>query len=350
MSLKNLSGKDLMNALNDGSVEQRIPSYITEVREKVSEGCAELIEIGARIRPLYEDEEQIGWVRGVYGIERKQLKRWLHKPTDFAVELVRLGTSLSDEKIYSYTLAELAGLARLIEQMTTRDVSLFPFLSSFVTTIMSEYIWHGRGKQVLSFENKLITMPDGKKIRLLMPSEHARLWASLCMYREGAKRRLDENYNALMIVRSMIGKNANPVETALKNVAKTLVPDAIEPWLNIVRSETNFEDGWAHSEDSSLEGVLRELEGMIAFDKHEQLMAKFYKQQLDEAEAQKQKIEELLAKRNYETGVIDQSITVVPKEELLRRRAEVKNRKRPRPIPESTEVELDPQERMNRYQ
>lgn len=38
----------------------------------------------------------------------------------------------------------------------------------------------------------------------------------------------------------------------------------------------NFADGWAHGgEDDSVAGLLRELQGMLSNDKHEQLLSLF---------------------------------------------------------------------------
>jgi hypothetical protein len=54
-----------MQQLHDGRIEQLPSAYLAETRESVTTAIEELIEVGARIRPLYVGTEQMGWVRGV---------------------------------------------------------------------------------------------------------------------------------------------------------------------------------------------------------------------------------------------------------------------------------------------
>jgi hypothetical protein len=112
-------------------------------------------------------------------------------------------------------------------------------------------------------------MPDGKQVRISAPSEQARLWATLCNYRVMAKQRLEASMNAVLTIRPMVGKAADPLANDLKVVARSLQTDTLEPWREIVRfkEEVNFDDGWAHSGDDSVEGMLRELNGMITMSR-----------------------------------------------------------------------------------
>jgi hypothetical protein len=65
-----------MNQINEGGIQQASSAYVKEVRGKIIDACEELLDIGARIRPLNCGKEQVGWVRGVFPSERKILHRW----------------------------------------------------------------------------------------------------------------------------------------------------------------------------------------------------------------------------------------------------------------------------------
>jgi hypothetical protein len=294
----NVSGVDLMRQINDGKLKKAPTEYVERVRGEITEACEELLDIGARIRPLVSAKRQVGWVRGLYPSERKMLNRWIVTQDELVANVLSLATSFTAEEIDGLTSAEVRSLLNVVRKMTEYDVSLFPYLAPYVTTMSSENLWHGKGTRLSAFENRVITLPDGKQIRILAPSDHARLWSTLCTYREQAKKRLDENFNALLIIRPLAGKNADPIGAELRALARTMATNAVEPWQNIiqVKSEVDVNDGWAHPGDS-IEDLKREMDGFIQGDRHERLMEKFEQQMRDEAEGRKQKLNEAVLQR-----------------------------------------------------
>ena len=184
-------GAELARKLGEGVLRRAPTQYVSEVRERVTEACGELIGIGARIRPLLSDGRVIGWVRALHDTERRLLRRWFPDKVDFVLRCFLLTTTLSEEEVSSLSSSEVARLVRLVIAMGDRDASLYPYLSAFSTTRESECLWHSGGGGYASFENKFVLMPDGKRMTILCPSDHARLWASLCTYREQSKKRLD---------------------------------------------------------------------------------------------------------------------------------------------------------------
>ena len=342
------SGKDLMRRINDGLAQKAPTEYVFKVREKVVEGCEELLETGARIRPLLVGKQQIGWVRGLHVTERKTLQRWLHNPNEFILHALLLATTLKQEELEDFTASEIRFLAEVVKTMGEYDLSLFPYMSAYVTTMSSENLWHSRGTDITSFENREVLMPDGKKIRILQPAEHAKLWATLCTYREQAKRRLDDNWNALLVIRPWAGKSADPIAAELKGVQRSLITNSNIPWENIVciKSDVDVSDGWAHADDTP-EGMLRELKGMLANDKHEQLIDKFEKQMRDQAESRKREIERLVAAHGG-PGVHEEPITISSEKEVLERQRELK-KGRPTIIPVSSQITPTPEEKILKY-
>jgi len=347
------SGMDLMRKINDGLVVKAPTDYLKKVRASVTDNCDELIEVGARIRPLIVDNQQIGWVRGVHHTERRRLSRWVHEPNEFIVSVLTLATSLSKDEIEQLSSVEIHNLVELIQTMTEFDVSLYPYLTAFSSTMTSENLWHGRGVQLTSFENKKVEMPDGKVMKIVSPSEHARLWATLCVYREQAKVRLDANWNAVLQVRPLAGKSVDPLAAELKTLARQLATDSMEPWEAVVKvkAESNLEDGWAHPENlETQEGMLKELHGMLSGDRHEQLMAKFEKQQIDAAEKNRKALETLVARRGG-PGINEETVEIHTEAEVRQRERDLKKGNLP-PAPidrNKTETVADPVERMKRY-
>src|SRR5271163_2877905 len=78
-----MSGVDLMRSINDNIIPEASNEDLLRVRAEISENCEELIETGARIRPLMANAKQIGWVRGLHMHERKILTRWIVDTNDF---------------------------------------------------------------------------------------------------------------------------------------------------------------------------------------------------------------------------------------------------------------------------
>lgn len=319
------SGKDLMRQINDGALRQAPTKYIEEVRTQITEACEEIIDVGARIRPLFANKRQVGWVRGLHPVERKMIDRWLHANNDIAVAVLSLATSLSREEINDCTSLEIKGLLNIVKEMTEYDISLYPYLAAYVTTMSSENLWHGKGTTVSSFENRVVNLPDGKQMKIMAPPDHAKLWATLCTYREQAKKRLDENFNAVLIIRPWAGKNADPIASELRQIAKSMTTNAVEPWQNIiqVKQDVDVNDGWAHPGDS-VEDLKREMHAFIeGTDKHEQVMAKLEQQMRDEAEARKAKLNNIVNQRGG-PGVVDEVTRILTDAEVRQRQKDLK--------------------------
>jgi hypothetical protein len=84
-------GSELMQKLNDGRLVVVPPAEILKLRNAISTEIEELLEVGARIRPLLCGKERIGWVRGVHMAERKNLKRYFSDPMELVA--LMLGSS-----------------------------------------------------------------------------------------------------------------------------------------------------------------------------------------------------------------------------------------------------------------
>lgn len=346
------SGVDLMRRINDGMVKKNPSEYLESVRDSIVENCDELLEVGARIRPLMVDGKQVGWVRGIHNTERRRVSRWVYEPNKYATHVLTLATSLKKEEIEDLSSLELHNLVELVQKMTEYDMSLYPYLSAFASTLSSENLWHSRGVEITSFDNKLVELPDGHVMRILTAPNHSRLWATLCVYREQAKARLDDNWNSLLQIRPMAGKSADPLAAKLKTIAKSLVTDSMEPWESLVKIQPaiNLDDGWAHSENmETREGALKELQGMMSNDRHERLMEKFQKQQIEAAEARKKELENLVSKRGG-LGINMETVQVETDAEVRRREADLKKGRIPPPMQRSkTETTPNPVERIKRY-
>ena len=351
------TGRELLDRINSGEVKQASPEYLETVRDKVTANCEELIEVGARIRPLMVGDKQVGWVRGIHAAERKLLKRWIKDPNDFLTNVLLLATSFDINEIDNLTASEVQSIMGVIRKMSEYDTSLWPFLSAFSTTQVSENLWFSEGTKVTSFENKVVTMPDGRKIKIATPPDHARLWASLCNYREQAKKRLDENWNALLTIRPMAGRSADPLQTELRAVSRQLTTNAMEPWTRVVRPDPKLDvnNGWAHPGDSPAD-LQREMEGMIRGDRHERVMDA-WAQQLEEQE--KRRIAALEAKRKKknwggEAGVVEEKVTIFTEKELRERQAALRAglpppQKSPHLNRDAREVVQSPLDRIRKY-
>jgi hypothetical protein len=65
-------GADLVQRISEGSLAQIPSEYLARTRDDVSQAIEELIDVGARVRPLYADGKQVGWVRRVHLAERRR--------------------------------------------------------------------------------------------------------------------------------------------------------------------------------------------------------------------------------------------------------------------------------------
>src|SRR5271157_1704985 len=298
-------GMDIMRRISSGELRKAPAETVERVKAEITENCEELIEVGARIRPLLVDGKQVGWVRGVHMQERRMLKRWVRDPNDYVALTLQHATTFAREEIEAMQVEEVRALAEVVRQMSEHDLSLFPYLSAYVTTPSSESLWYGRGESLTSFEHKAVTMPDGKKMVIMAPPDHSRLWATLCSYREQAKKRLEDNTNALFIVRPWAGKAADPIANELRQVARQLETGSNHMWEQVVVAQqpVDVNDGWGHPGDS-LQDLQRELKGMMEGDKHERLMEAWQEQMVAEEEAKLKAIKEARIRRGVtEAGV-----------------------------------------------
>lgn len=324
---------------------------VVRVRSDVSEAMTELLEIGARIRPLLIDRKQVGWVRGLHFAERKMIQRMLLDSKQQILHSLQLATSFSREELEACTSLEIQGLSRIVAEMSDRDVSLFPYLSAFTTTSASEGLWWSRGQSLSNYDRHVIPLPGGKDMQLIAAPDHSRLWVSLCTLREQAKQRLDDNFNAAMIVRAQVGKGANSIIGELKGISKTLIPDISDPWECIVKTAVDKNDGWAHTEDS-YEGLKREMDAMLAVDKHERLIEKFHAQQYNEAKEKKEKLESMMRDRIPELE--ERGIEVLSDKDIKQRQRGLRQGRavpaRPAVRPEEREAdEGNVQQKMKKY-
>jgi len=324
-------GMDLMRRISRGEVKVAPKEQVETVKAEITENCEELVEVGARIRPLLVGGKQVGWVRGVHLQERKVLRRYVRDPNDYVALTLKHATSFTQEEIEVMSADEIKSLAEVVRQMSEYDVSLYPYLSAFVTTPTSEALWYGKGDDLTSFEHKTVTMPDGKKVNIMAPPDHARLWATLCSYREQAKRRLEDNTNALFIVRPLAGKQADPIAAELTRIARQLETGSNWMWEQIVttKKQVDVNDGWGHPGDS-LEDLQRELKGMMEGDKHEKLMEAWQNQMIDEAEKKQKEIERIRKERGItEAGVMQGATTMLTEKQIRERQEALRKGKKP---------------------
>jgi hypothetical protein len=351
MPANNSLGVDLMKRISDGQLRQAPSEYVEKVRVRIVEACEELLDIGARIRPLIVGKKQVGWIRGLHTSERKLLDRWIYAKDDLAAYVLAMTTSFTSQEIEDLPSFEVRNLVNIVHKLSDYDVSLFPYLGAYVTSLSSENLWHGKGTRLSSFENRIVEMPDGKRMRILTAPDHARVWATLCTYREQAKKRLDENFNAVLIIRPWAGKSAEPIAAELRSLARTMQANSLEPWQNViqVKSDVDLEDGWGHPGDS-VEDLQRELKGFLEGDKHERLMEKFEKQMRDEAEGRQRHIDQIVQDRGG-PGIVNETTTILTDAEVRQRE---KDLKRGRPVIKPTtredrEVTTMPHEKIQKY-
>lgn len=330
------SGMDLMRRISDGELKPAPIKDVEEVKAVISENCEELIDIGARIRPLMVSGKQVGWVRGIHFQERQMLKRWVRDPNDYVVHTIQSATSFTREEIEEMQSEEIRSIIDVVRVMSEYDFSLYPYLNAYVTTQSSEVLWYGKGEQLTGFSNKIVTMPDGKKITIMAPPDHARMWATLCSYREQAKRRLEDNTNALFIVRPWAGKHADPIAKELTAVARQLETGSNYMWEQVVRvqrKDVDVNDGWGHPGDS-LEDLQREMKGMLEGDKHERLMKAWSDQMIWEAEEKQKQVDAARKKKGQEQpGVYQKPMEVLTEKEIRDRQAALaKGQKSPQQV------------------
>ncbi len=345
-------GVEIMRRIHSGELHKTPTEYVQSVRGKIVDGLDELLDFGARIRPLILEGKRIAWIRGVHFSERKVLQRWSMDLTEFAYNFIKLGTTLPDNFIDGMTDTEVQGLIRLLKEMSDYDFSLFPFVYAFSTTSSSHRLWCSRGSAIASFENRVVPLPGGAEMKILVPSDHARFWAKLCTEHDHAVETVEANLNAALIVRSWVGKASDGLNTELRNRSRALQFDSEAPWESIVKLDkvVDVEDGWAHVSDS-VEGLTRELAGMMSNDRHERLIAAFEEQQKAQSETRLEKAKKRVAERGG-PGIINETVQILTDQEITERGKKLKKSK-PRIIPRDKRDQgddpADPRERIKKY-
>jgi hypothetical protein len=316
-----------MNQLHSGELAHVSTEAIRNIRGQITSALEEVIEVGARIRPLTIRGERVGWLRGLYYSERKILLRWYPNVGERTKHILLTATTLNEKEILDLDGFEFRSLLRKVVEAEAADTTLFPFLSPFVTTSSSESLWYGLGGSEAR-RYKEVDLLDGHVMKFLAVPDHCRLWLLLCNYREQSKQKLAGAQDAALVAKSFIGKGAARMLNDLNKAAKALMVDIDDPWkmtIRVVADDVDLQDGWGHAHlDISEEGLLREGEGMLAEDKHEQFMARFYAQQEDrqrhEAETQLQNLQ-----RAYDVGVEEKEPRVMTESEVRGRRSSFEN-------------------------
>jgi len=87
-----------------------------------------------------------------------------------------------------------------------------------------------------------------------------------------------------------------------------------------VKDIQDFDDGYGHShQDSSVEGMMREMKGMTEGDKHEELMKAFHDTQM-RAEREKQRQLDLISQQRKKRDEIDDSVYIIRTDKEVRQR------------------------------
>lgn len=326
-------GVDLMKKLSTGELVERKPGIAGDIRTKVSEALSEIIAFGARIRPLIVGGERIGWIRPLSFSEKKQIDIWFHDEQERIEQSLLLCTSLSIEEINTLDILELNALLRIMSEFNLSDFSLFPYLSAFTFTQSSSNLWATAGPQI--FSPKPLVMPDGKSMRQIVVSDHIQLWANLCRIREHTVKKLEDALNSAIVARAFAGKSSDKYINNLEKSLNSLRTDSLEPWMDIidfvkVQGNIQEDDGYGHSHlDTSVQGLMREIEGIESFDKHERLFYEFQQRQIREEKERQEEAERIIATRRAQREEEEKNegysdYEVVTEAEVLRREREIR--------------------------
>ena len=303
-------GSDLIQqVLNTGGGDTPTPAAVDRVRSEVTPSLTELLDVGARIRPLLYGGSQVGFVRAVHSYERRILFSWFKDVEDRLHHLIKSGTTLTDAEVDSLDGHEARYLVDQINKITDADVSLFPYIYAYSTTAASDMLWYSLGAKASSWSNKVIKIPGGYSFDLPFPSEHSRLWVSISTGRDRARHRLDANYNSAMITRALVGKGADKLYRDLHKTQESLASDNDDAWMQVVtldKGDIDFTDGWGHAhQDDSVEGVIREADGMNAVDKHEKFFEDHYRRQQAAADAEAEVKRRRFERATEDSGIYD---------------------------------------------
>ena len=255
---------------------------LSQLRSRVTMAFEEYLTFGARVRPLKFKDTPVGFLRGIYPGEKGWILRMYEDPKERMYAFLGLATSVSREFIDSLSTVELQRLLLIIHRFSQNDYALLNWVYPYSTTTSSERLLSAGVKPPQE-----ILIPSGS-FKPVCPPDMYSLWSYLTKLREDSKKNLQEASNNLMIVRALVGKQAQGLASEIKNAQKAMQPNHPEPWKDTGVVDENFdpEDGWGHIiQDDSVEGIMREFNGMLEGDKHEQMMRSL-------AENQKRKAEE----------------------------------------------------------
>lgn len=288
-------GIDLLNSAN--STIGVLSAPLKDLQDKTILAISEILYHGARVRPLMMDNKLIGYARGLRLSEKAWLSTMYPEPIGYLKALLHYSTTLGS-LIDSLSVVEFRRVFHVVERLGRADESLLPLVYPFSTTSASEKL-----AAVPLPPIDTLRTPHGP-METLGPSEIYLQWRFMCKHREDLKVILNETQNSVMIVQAWVGKAAAQMATELKNSQKQLHPNIPDPWMELgvaLDPDIDFEDGWGHShQDQSLDGLMREYNGMVREDKHEQLMLALAEKQRQELIEEREKV---LRLKNRAEGV-----------------------------------------------
>jgi hypothetical protein len=322
-----------MNQINSGELRYKQSNVALEVKGRVALAMEEIISVGARVRPLKLNGKRVGWLRPLAYSERKVLDRLIEDDTERISITLQHCTTLTESEIDSLDIHEINSILNRLYRANLADLSLFPYISAFVTTQVSQNLWSARHDRL--FDRDTIRMPDGSTLRFMALSDHVSLWATLSTIRIDSIQKLEQTLNFGTLIKAQIGKSADKYVSELIRSIGSFQVDLIDPWTEAVdymklqTGTPHFEDGFGHShQDNTVGGLMREMKGMFEGDRHEQLMTTFYEKQLSEAQEKEEKIQQIIQRRRaaLEQMEDDGAMVVLTDTEMRRREREMRNR------------------------
>lgn len=286
-------GTELMQRLSTGELSSVHSEVAIRVKQEVTNAFEELVRVGARIRPLMLGGVRVGWVRSLGFAERNQITLWAANVQERVFLTLKYATSLTADDINNLDNTEINSILRIIQTANTSDISLYPYVSPYATTYSSVKQWDSRTDEL--WTRKRIEMFDGRILTIMLCPDLLHYWAAMASCREHSIQKLEHSLDISYLIQSTTREQYS------KELVKALNefnPDRIEPWLEVVNTlaldpNLNLQDGFGHAhQDSSLQGLMREMHGMMEGDKHEKLMQSFYTSQLKAAEERTRQIEE----------------------------------------------------------
>jgi hypothetical protein len=298
-----------------------------EVKEKVSEALSEIIQVGARVRPLNLNGKRVGWIRPLSFSERKVMDRHIVEDEERVTVTLLHCTTLTEDEIADLDVHELNSILNRLYKLNLADLSLYPYISAFVTTQSSNNLWTSRHDKL--FDRTQIKMFDGKVLPLMALPDHTALWATLSTLRQESIQKLEQTLNFGTLIKAWAGKSADKYIQDLSKALQRYQLDLIQPWVDVIDyvklqakdQGEHFDDGFGHShEDNTVQGLLREMKGMLEGDKHERVMDSFYEKQINEAKEKEAEIQEIIRKRRMQLEQMEDEGMVIRTDAEVRQR------------------------------